>query len=861
VRALVLLSAFVLLAFLGAATVQADATIVAWGDNSLGECTVPAPNAGFETVAGGYRHTLGLKSDGTIVAWGWNGNGQCNVPSPNAGFLALGVGYSHSLGIKTGGTIVAWGSNNFGQCTVPSPNSGFVAVTGGYDHTLGLKSGGTIVAWGSNSFGQCSVPSPNSGFVAVGASTFYSVGLKSDGTIVAWGYNGQGQCNVPAPDTGFVAIAVGRYHGVVLKSAGTIVTWGTTGGAIPSPNAGFTAVAAGGLHSMALRSNGTIVAWGNNGFGQCTIPSPNTCFVALAGGDSHSLGLQVMVMGACCAQTGTCTVTWQTNCPGTWTEAGLCVPNPCPPPGSCCAPDGACTVTLQASCAEISIWTEAGVCEPTSCPQPSGFCCVSDGTCTVTRSAACTGTWTAAGTCVPNLCPQPGSCCALDGTCIVTMQASCAATAIWTEAGICEPNPCAQPPNGSCCAQDASCTVTTQASCTETATWTEAGICEPNTCGPPSPIGSCCTPARICTVTIQANCSDTWTQAGVCTPNSCPSSNAGGVLWVHDTGIVFSTDLTLPPVSTPPADCAGVDTEQPVWNGVDPDAPLSRIWKVYAAFPAGSHPRLNTVGWAIQFPDAATSPLSYVNVTGGGIADEDGPGTDFFIGSLGFPTASGGQIGQSFPTGPRTTTVVTLFYFYGFGYSATGPLPTWSVVGNSNPFNRFFGDDAFPANVDPIMGYGSLGFGTPGSTPMCSAGACCHDDGACTYTIQANCGGPAIWQGEGTICNPNPCPDPAGVDSGLSDAQRLQVLAAPNPSAGGVVIRCLLPTRTPTTLVLFDASGRVVRRLHEGDLPAGETSFSWDGRSDAGQEVPGGAYFAKVTTLAGESSTKLVLTR
>ena len=54
-------------------------------------------------------------------------------------------------------------------------------------------------------------------------------------------------------------------------------------------------------------------------------------------------------------------------------------------------------------------------------------------------------------------------------------------------------------------------------------------------------------------------------------------------------------------------------------------------------------------------------------VSGGAVPDQDGPGTDFYIGDLGFPTASGGQIGQSFPTGPRLTTVVKLFRFWGFG--------------------------------------------------------------------------------------------------------------------------------------------------------------------------------------------------
>ena len=66
---------------------------------------------------------------------------------------------------------------------------------------------------------------------------------------------------------------------------------------------------------------------------------------------------------------------------------------------------------------------------------------------------------------------------------------------------------------------------------------------------------------------------------------------------------------------------------------------------------------------------SASAVLVCDHVLGGAIPDEDGPGTDFFIGDLGFPTASGGQIGQSFPTGPRLGLVTQLFSFWGFGYN------------------------------------------------------------------------------------------------------------------------------------------------------------------------------------------------
>jgi hypothetical protein len=118
-----------------------------------------------------------------------------------------------------------------------------------------------------------------------------------------------------------------------------------------------------------------------------------------------------------------------------------------------------------------------------------------------------------------------------------------------------------------------------------------------------------------------------------------------------------------------------------------------------------------------------------------------------------------------------------------------------------------------------------------------------------------------IYQGNGTLCDPNPCPALIGVGSGDVDPPRLQVLPAPNPSAGAVTIRCLVPMRTPATVEIFDASGRLVRRLHDGELPAGETPLSWDGRDDMGRTVPAGVYHAKVTTPAGETSGRVVLTR
>ena len=144
-------------------------------------------------------------------------------------------------------------------------------------------------------------------------------------------------------------------------------------------------------------------------------------------------------------------------------------------------------------------------------------------------------------------------------------------------------------------------------------------------------------------------------------------------------------------------------------------------------------------------------------------------------------------------------------------------------------------------------------------------GACCHraDLNICEIATPEHCAynDLGIYLGNATLCEPNPCPALIAVDGGNSDVPRLQLLVAPNPSSDGVVIRCLLPMGGQATVVLFDASGRMVRRLHEGDLLAGETRFSWNGRDDAGREMSAGVYLVKVTTPVGDTSERVVLTR
>jgi hypothetical protein len=78
-----------------------------------------------------------------------------------------------------------------------------------------------------------------------------------------------------------------------------------------------------------------------------------------------------------------------------------------------------------------------------------------------------------------------------------------------------------------------------------------------------------------------------------------------------------------------------------------------------------------------------------------------------------------------------------------------------------------------------------------------------------------------------------------GIDPGLRLAP-----AAPNPSAGIVVLRLSLPRSGDLSVVVTDLQGRVMRRLLAGWMGAGPHDQVWDGRRDSGERVPPGVYFA-----------------
>jgi len=115
-----------------------------------------------------------------------------------------------------------------------------------------------------------------------------------------------------------------------------------------------------------------------------------------------------------------------------------------------------------------------------------------------------------------------------------------------------------------------------------------------------------------------------------------------------------------------------------------------------------------------------------------------------------------------------------------------------------------------------------------------------------------------VWIYTYGILRHEPSYERENVPSGVGLLQRqARPGIAPNPSSGTCRVSFHVQIEGPVVVQVFDASGRVVRRLLEGPHPAGDYSLTWDGRDEEGREVPGGVYLTRVTTTDATTTGKV----
>ncbi len=124
--------------------------------------------SGIIKISSGLIHNLALTSTGSVYAWGWNTDGELGVAPTStthdgteyysstpilvsglSNIIAVAGGYQHSMSLKSDGTVYTWGGNAYGQLGdgtttnrfTPQAVSGISQVTGiaaGYQTSLAL---------------------------------------------------------------------------------------------------------------------------------------------------------------------------------------------------------------------------------------------------------------------------------------------------------------------------------------------------------------------------------------------------------------------------------------------------------------------------------------------------------------------------------------------------------------------------------------------------------------------------------------------------------------------------------------------------------------------------------------------------
>jgi flagellar hook assembly protein FlgD len=85
--------------------------------------------------------------------------------------------------------------------------------------------------------------------------------------------------------------------------------------------------------------------------------------------------------------------------------------------------------------------------------------------------------------------------------------------------------------------------------------------------------------------------------------------------------------------------------------------------------------------------------------------------------------------------------------------------------------------------------------------------------------------------------------------------------AVPNPLNPSTTIKFILAEDNRVEIGVYDLKGRIVRDLLMSELPAGENSVQWDGRTDSGVNAAGGVYLVRIKTGSAEATIKITLAK
>ncbi|WP_183407783.1 Ig-like domain repeat protein [Nocardioides marmoriginsengisoli] len=172
-----------------------------WGDNSIGQLTMPAELDGvaFKQVLLPMDSVVALTATGRVVGWGANPVQLEKIPAvvQAAKVVQIAAGDQHALAVTEDGRVLAWGKTRAFDTPLNVPE-GLTDVKQVATYALGaaaLKNDGSVVAWGDGGTFNYGVKNVPEGLVATsiaasGAGCYLA--LTPEGVIESWG----DACNV-----------------------------------------------------------------------------------------------------------------------------------------------------------------------------------------------------------------------------------------------------------------------------------------------------------------------------------------------------------------------------------------------------------------------------------------------------------------------------------------------------------------------------------------------------------------------------------------------------------------------------------------------------------------------------------------
>ncbi|MEM2991633.1 MAG: FlgD immunoglobulin-like domain containing protein, partial [Halobacteria archaeon] len=97
------------------------------------------------------------------------------------------------------------------------------------------------------------------------------------------------------------------------------------------------------------------------------------------------------------------------------------------------------------------------------------------------------------------------------------------------------------------------------------------------------------------------------------------------------------------------------------------------------------------------------------------------------------------------------------------------------------------------------------------------------------------------------------------VESNLLITKDFAISNSPNPFQKITTIRYQLPVNCRVSLEVYDACGKLIKRLAEGERKAGYYSLTWDGKDGKGNSLASGIYFYKMKAGNFNQTKKLIL--